>query len=168
MNYAKIKYNSVGNFVGISVSLYCSGCPFRCKGCFQPETWNPKYGQPFTEQVKDEMFNELKKAYYDNLVLLGGEPLASYNVETMTKISKDFKEKFPNKTLILFTGNVFENVKNYEILKYVDYLIDGQFKEELYSPKLNWRGSSNQRIIDVQKSLIQNQVILATEYYEVS
>jgi hypothetical protein len=94
MNYAKIKKDSVGNWLGISVSLYCSGCPFHCKGCFQSETWNPKYGEEFTDEVKEEIFKELEKPYYDNLVLLGGEPLAKYNVETMTEVAREFKNRF--------------------------------------------------------------------------
>ena len=94
MNYAKIKKNSIGNWLGISVSLYCSGCPFHCKGCFQSETWNPKYGEEFTDEVKEEIFKELEKPYYDNLVLLGGEPLEKYNVETMTEVAREFKNGF--------------------------------------------------------------------------
>ena len=168
MNYAKIKKNSTANWVGISVSLYCQGCEFKCPHCFNKETWNPEGGKPFTDEVKKTMFEELKKSYYDALVLLGGEPTHRNNIETMTQIAKEFKDLFPNKTLVMFTGNVFEKIKNYEILNYLDYMIDGRFKQELYSPLLRFRGSSNQRIIDVQKSLIQNQVILATEFYEVN
>lgn len=166
MHYSKIKYNSVGNWDGISVSLYCSGCQFRCKGCFQPETWNPCYGSEFTEDTKKQIFKELKKSYYDNLVLLGGEPTHEANIQTMTRIAKEFKELFPNKILVMFTGNTFENIKDYDILNYLDYMVDGLFKEELYSPLLHFRGSSNQRILDVQSSLKSNSPILATEYYE--
>ena len=163
MNYSKVKKNSVGNWVGISVSLYCSGCPFHCKGCFQKETWNPKYGSEFTDEVKEDIFKELKKPYYDNLVLLGGEPLAPYNVETMTTIAREFKERFPDKQLILFSGYLFENVNKYEIFKYVDIMIDGQYVEELYSPLLFFKGSSNQRTIKVQESLEKGTIVLYCE-----
>lgn len=164
MNYAKIKKNSIGNWEGISVSLYCSGCPFHCKGCFQPETWNPKYGKEFTDEVKKEILEELEKPYYDNLVLLGGEPLAPYNLETMTNVAREFKEKFPYKQLVLFTGYLFEDVKKYEIVQcYVDIVIDGQYIEELYSPLLFFRGSSNQRVIDVKSTLKEGKIVLFCE-----
>ena len=101
-NYYEIKKNSVGNWLGISVSIYFSGCPIRCKGCFNSVAWNPNSGQEFTDKVKDEVFKELEKSYYDNLVILGGEPTAEYNIETVTELAKEFKEKFPNKKLIVF------------------------------------------------------------------
>lgn len=163
MNYAKIKKDSVGNWLGISVSLYCSGCPFHCKGCFQSETWNPKYGEEFTGEIKEEIFKELEKPYYDNLVLLGGEPLAKYNVETMTEVAREFKNRFPDKELILFSGYLFEKVKEYEIMQYIDVMIDGQYVQELYSPLLFFKGSSNQRTILVQESLKQEKVVLYCE-----
>ena len=163
MNYAKIKKDSIGNWLGISVSLYCSGCPFHCKGCFQSETWNPKYGEEFTDEVKEEIFKELEKPYYDNLVLLGGEPLAKYNVETMTEVAREFKNRFPDKELILFSGYLFEKVKEYEIMQYIDVMIDGQYVQELYSPLLFFKGSSNQRTILVQQSLKQGKVVLYCE-----
>lgn len=166
MNYSKIKKNSIANWVGISVTLYVQGCQFHCKGCFQPETWNPYGGKEFTEDVKNKMFNELKKSYYDNLVLCGGEITHENNIQEVTTIAKEFKELFPNKKLIAFTGNVFENISDYELLKYLDYLIDGQFVEDQYSPLIKWRGSLNQRIINVQESLKQNTIILAKEFYE--
>ena len=163
MNYAKIKKDSVGNWLGISVSLYCSGCPFHCKGCFQSETWNPKYGEEFTGEIKEEIFKELEKPYYDNLVLLGGEPLAKYNVETMTEVAREFKNRFPDKELILFSGYLFEKVKEYEIMQYIDVMIDGKYVQELYSPLLFFKGSSNQRTILVQESLKQEKVVLYCE-----
>ena len=166
MNYMKIKKNSIANFAGVSVSLYVSGCEFYCKNCFNRSSWNPKSGDEFTDEVKKEIFDELKKVYYDNFVILGGEPLLKHNLADVTELAKEFKELYPHKKLVIFTGNTFEQVADYEVFKYTDYLIDGLFVEELYSPKLFFRGSSNQRIIDVQKSLKENETVLVLEYYE--
>ena len=162
-NYYEIKKNSVGNWLGISVSIYFSGCPIRCKGCFNSVAWNPNSGQEFTDKVKDEVFKELEKSYYDNLVILGGEPTAEYNIETVTELAKEFKEKFPNKKLIVFSGHVIEDIYDYKLLKYIDILVDGQFIEELYSPLLFFKGSSNQRTIDVQETLKTGKVVLYHE-----
>ena len=116
-----------------------------------------------TDKVKDEVFKELEKSYYDNLVILGGEPTAEYNIETVTELAKEFKEKFPNKKLIVFSGHVIEDIYDYKLLKYTDILIDGQFIEELYSPLLFFKGSSNQRTIDVQETLKTGKVVLYHE-----
>lgn len=168
MNYMKIKKNSIGNFAGISVSLYVSGCDFHCKNCFNKSSWSPDAGFKFTDEVKEEIFLELQKKYYDNFVILGGEPLYKHNVEEVTQLAKEFKLRFPDKKLIMFTGHTYENISDLEVMQYVDYLIDGLFKEELYSPMLAFRGSQNQRIIDIKNSILKQTVVLASEYYEKS
>lgn len=164
MNYAKIKTNCTSNGVGIRVALFVSGCPFHCKNCQNQELWNPNYGKEFTDEIKNKMFKELEKSYYDGLTILGGEPLAEYNVEEVTLLAKEFKERFGDKKdLWLYTGNVLKDIKDYEILKYIDVLVDGLFVEELYSPLLKFRGSSNQVIYDIQETLRQGKPV---KFYE--
>lgn len=162
---AKIKYNSIGNWKGISTSLYVSGCCHRCKGCFQPETWNPKYGFEYTEEVKQKIIKSLDSRYVDGLVLLGGEPFMSYNCDKLVELCKSVRDTYDNsKNIVAFTGWQFEDLladpQQYELLEQLDILIDGKFEQDLFSPKLNFRGSSNQRIIDVQLSLKQKEVVL--------
>lgn len=164
MNYAKIKTNCTSNGVGIRVALFVSGCPFHCKNCQNQELWNPNYGKEFTDEIKNKMFKELEKSCYDGLTILGGEPLAEYNVEEVTLLAKEFKERFGDKKdLWLYTGNVLKDIKDYEILKYIDVLVDGLFVEELYSPLLKFRGSSNQVIYDIQETLRQGKPV---KFYE--
>ena len=164
MNYAKIKTNCTSNGIGIRVALFVSGCPFHCKNCQNQELWNPNYGKEFTDEVKNKMFKELEKSYYDGLTILGGEALAEYNVEEVTLLAKEFKERFGDKKdLWLYTGNVLKDIKDYEILKYIDVLVDGLFVEELYSPLLKFRGSSNQVIYDIQETLRQGKPV---KFYE--
>lgn len=162
---AKIKYNSIGNWKGISTSLYVSGCCHRCKGCFQPETWNPNYGFEYTEEVKQEIIESLDSKYVDSLVLLGGEPFMSYNCDELVELCKTVRDIYGNsKNIVAFTGWQFEDLladpQQYELLEQLDILIDGKFEQDLFSPKLNFRGSSNQRIIDVQESLAKGEVVL--------
>lgn len=167
LNYAKIKTNCTSNGIGIRVALFVSGCPFHCKNCSNPESWNPNYGKTFTSEVKEKLFKELEKTYYRGLTLLGGSPLASYNIEETTQLAREFKQRFSDeKDLWIYTGYSFEDVINFEVLNYTDILVDGLYVDELYSPKLRFRGSSNQSIIDVKESLKQNKKILAKQYYE--
>lgn len=162
---AKIKYNSIGNWKGISTSLYVSGCCHKCRGCFQPETWNPKYGYEYTEEVKQEIIKSLNNDYITGLVLLGGEPFMSYNCDELVDLCQVVRNVYADtKALVAFTGWRFEDLladpQQCELLEQLDVLIDGKFKQDLFSPKLNFRGSSNQRIIDVQESLAKGEVVL--------
>lgn len=152
MNYAKIKPVDVANGEGVRVSLFVSGCSHHCKGCFNAELWNYNAGQKFTCDIIDEILDLCSKDYITGLSLLGGEPLDPKNMADMNLLCHAFKRKFPNKTIWCYTGYVWENVKQLYIMKYIDVLVDGQFVEDLKDPRLKFRGSSNQRIIDVKKS----------------
>lgn len=160
MNYGKIKPVDVANGEGIRVSLFVSGCPHHCKGCFNPELWNHRAGQEFTNDTMVEIIDLCYKPYISGLSLLGGEPLAPENIENTTYLCHAFKRYYPNKTIWCYTGYEWENIKHLHILKYIDVLVDGQFVEELKNPRLKFRGSSNQRIIDVKKSLESSNLYL--------
>lgn len=158
--FNKIRKMDIANGPGVRVSIFMQGCPFHCKGCFNKETWDFNEGQDFTNNEIAEIINLAKDDYIKGLSILGGEPLHPNTIEATKELAKAFKEKYPNKTIWLWTGYLFENIPNKEALNYIDVLIDGQFKEELHDPRLKWRGSSNQRVIDIQKTLKANKIIL--------
>lgn len=165
MNIAKIKFCSIGNWKGISTSLYVSGCCHHCKGCFQPETWNPNYGVKWNEDDKQMIIESLQPKHITALVLLGGEPFMPYNIPELVELCKEVRAVCGSTLeIVSFTGFTFEDMLcdplQFELLKQLDVLIDGKFSQELYSPKLNYRGSSNQRIIKVQESLSSGKVVL--------
>lgn len=162
---AKIKYNSIANWTGISTSLYVSGCCHKCEGCFQPETWNPKYGTEWSDNDKESILKSLQPSHVKSLVLLGGEPFMSYNIPTLVELCKEVRELYGDSIeIVAFTGFTFENMLcdplQMELIEYLNVLIDGKFEQELYSPKLNFKGSSNQRVIDIQQSLTKGEVVL--------
>lgn len=158
MNYSKIKPVDVANGEGVRVSLFVSGCSHRCKGCFNPEAWNYGSGKFVTPEVVYKIMELCSKPYISGLSLLGGEPLDPKNITVVTYIVSVFRRHFPNKTIWCYTGYDWERVKELPIMKDIDVLVDGQFVEELKDPRLKFRGSSNQRIIDVKKSLESGQV----------
>ena len=163
MNYAVIKKFDIANGPGVRVSLFVSGCRHKCKNCFNSEAWDFGYGQPFTEQTVNEIISALDKDYIEGFSILGGEPFEPENQQDVNKILTVLKEKLPQKTVWCYTGFDFEKqllagtVGSKELveenLSMIDVLVDGKFVEELKSPDLLFRGSSNQRIIDVKKSL---------------
>jgi len=164
MHYNKIRKMDVSNGPGIRVSIFMQGCTFNCKGCFNPETHDFNGGKEFTDETINRILELCSKEYIEGLSILGGEPLHPKNIEGTTKLAKIFKEKYPNKTLWVWSGFLFDrDLKDKEILNYIDVLVDGQYNCELYSPILRWKGSSNQRVIDVQKSLKKNKVVLLEE-----
>ena len=163
MNYATIKKFDIANGVGVRVSLFVSGCRHHCKGCFNPEQWSFDYGTPFTEETVEEIVSALDHEYITGLSLLGGEPMEPEHQEGLLHLVKTVKERLPQKTIWCFSGFSFENdllpckVGDPEtlraLLSHIDVLVDGKFVEELKDPSLLFRGSANQNIIDVQKSL---------------
>ena len=159
MKYNKIRKMDVSNGPGVRISIFIQGCEFHCKDCFNPETWDFKCGNDFNEDTINKVLELCNNDYINGLSILGGEPLHPVNIEGVTKLSKLFKEKYPNKSLWVWTGFQYENIKDKEIFKYIDVLVDGQFKAELFSPKLRWRGSSNQRVIDIKKTVTSNNII---------
>ena len=170
MFYANIKKHDVANGVGVRVSLFVSGCTHRCKGCFNAEAWDFHYGSPYTEQTEEEILQALDKEYIAGLSLLGGEPFEPCNQRALLPLLRKFKERFPQKTVWCYSGYTFDKDLSAggrahceatdEMLSMLDILVDGEFVEELKDLKLRFRGSSNQRIIDVPRSLDAGQVRL--------
>lgn len=148
------------NGEGLRVVLWVSGCEHNCKNCHNPQTHDVNSGIKFDIKARQEIFEELSKPYISGITISGGDPLHPNNIVEIEKLIKEVKQQFPNKTVIIYTGYVWEQIKNKSIIDYLDFLIDGKFVQSLYDKKLKWMGSSNQRIIDVQQSLKQNKVVL--------
>jgi len=138
---------------GLRVVLWVAGCSHCCKGCHNPVTWDPAGGLLFDDAARQEVFEQLDKPYISGITFSGGDPLHSANRLDVRNLMKEIKEKYPDKTIWLYTGEVWENVRNMSLMQYVDVLVDGEFLIEKMDKKLFWKGSSNQRVIDVPKSL---------------
>lgn len=160
MRYNKVRQMDIANGPGVRVSIFMQGCSFNCKNCFNPETHDFSGGTPFDSKVIESVLKLSERDYIEGLSILGGEPMHPKNIEGTKMLAKAFKEKYPNKTVWVWSGFLFDDLKDKDALKYIDVLVDGQFVEELKNPKLKWKGSENQRVIDVQKSLKANKVIL--------
>lgn len=160
MNYHKIEKYSIANGTGIRVVLWVSGCTCYCRNCQNPQTWSFHSGQLFDEKAKQELFKALDKPYIQGVTFSGGHPLENENIDTVYSLCKEIKEKFPTKDIWLYTGYIFEDISSYSIIKYIDVLVDGKYIEEQKDLTLKWRGSKNQRVIDVKESLEQNKVVL--------
>ena len=173
MNYHKIEKTSVANGTGIRVILWCSGCRIGCKGCHNKQTWDFNSGKLFDEKAKQELFKALDKPYIQGITFSGGHPLENENVEDVYLLLKEIKEKFPTKDVWLYTGYTWEqifptvcldmfNVNNMyrkSVVEMCDVLVDGPYIEEQRDITLKFRGSKNQRLIDVKESLKQNKII---------
>ena len=169
MNYATIKKFDIANGPGVRVSLFVSGCRHFCKNCFNSEAWDFNYGKAYTDEVLNDIIKSLSPDYITGFSLLGGEPFEPENQADVLKTIKEIKTKLPNKDIWVYSGFTFdtdllggkvgEKDLVLEILNNIDVLVDGKFVEELKSPDLLFRGSSNQRIIDVKKSLEADEVI---------
>lgn len=161
MNYATIKPTDVANGPGVRVSLFVSGCTHHCEGCFNEEAWDFSYGEPFTGEVQEELLRLLGKGYISGLSLLGGEPLEPVNQEALLPFLKAVKERVPEKTIWCYSGYTFEYILDTmmenqtcrEIMDLLDVLVDGRFVAELLNLNLRFRGSENQRLLDVKRSL---------------
>lgn len=159
MRYHDITKDDMRNGDGLRVVLWLSGCRHHCPGCQNPLTWNPDDGLLFDETVKREITEQLEKPYISGITFSGGDPLFQGNAEEVTRYCKELKERFPQKTIWLYTGEVWEDIQNWEIMQYIDVLVDGRFEIEKQDNKLHWRGSSNQRVIAVQESLRRSRVV---------
>ena len=160
MRYNVIRKMDISNGPGVRVSVFMQGCAFHCKNCFNPETWDFDGGKEFNQSTIDEVLDLCGKSHIKGLSILGGEPMHPKNIEATTELAKAFKEKYPDKNLWVWSGFKFDkDLKDKEVLNYVDVLVDGTYADELHDPTLKWRGSSNQRVIDVQKSLKENDIV---------
>ena len=161
MRYNKIRKMDISNGPGVRVSIFMQGCTFNCKNCFNSETHDFNGGKEFTDDTINRVLELCDNETIRGLSILGGEPMHPKNIEGTTKLAKAFKKKYPNKDLWIWSGFLFDkNLKDKEVVKYVDVLVDGQYIDELHNRTLKWKGSSNQRVIDVQKSLKSNNVVL--------
>ena len=182
MRYAQVRSMDISNGEGIGVSLFVQGCPFNphCKNCFNSETWNFNGGKEWTEKTKNKFMELIDRPYIKRVSFLGGECLAEQNLDEVLKLVKEIRISFPDKTIWLYTGydfdllnskyneykytpfaaNADEWLTRWEIISNVDVLIDGEYIDEQRDITLKWRGSSNQRVIDVKQSLTQNKIVL--------
>lgn len=158
MRYNLIRKMDISNGPGVRVSIFMQGCSFHCKNCFNQETWDFEGGQEFTEDTINKVLELSDKKEVKGLSILGGEPMHPTNIEGTTKLAKAFKEKYPEKNIWAWSGFKYEDIKNNDVFNYIDVLVDGQYKDELHDPTLKWRGSSNQRVIDIKESKKQNKV----------
>lgn len=172
MYYGTVKKFDVANGEGIRTTLFVSGCTNRCKNCFQPETWAFDYGEPFTDEVAEDILSTFEISSVRGLTVLGGEPMEPSNQRALLPFLKEFKRRYPDKTLWLFTGNLYEELTGKlgehpkhlditeELLSLVDILVDGRFEEENKRLGLRFRGSSNQRIIDMNKTRLSGDIVI--------
>lgn len=182
MRYAQIRSMDISNGEGVGVSLFVQGCPFHCKNCFNSDTWDFNGGKELTEEIKDKFMKLIDRPYIKRVSFLGGECLADQNLDEVLKLVKQIRNSYPDKTIWLYTGfewnslmskicqptfpdKDFERIieihkKRKEIISNVDVLVDGEYIDEQKDLSLKFRGSKNQRVIDVKQSLAQNKVIL--------
>ena len=161
MRYNKIRKMDISDGPGVRVSIFTQGCAFNCKNCFNPETHDFSAGKEFTNETIDRILELCGNDTIDGLSILGGEPMHPQNIEGTTKLAKAFKEKYPEKSLWAWSGFKYdEYLKDKEVTNYLDVLVDGQYVDALRDPKLEWKGSANQRVIDIQKSKKAGNIVL--------
>ncbi len=171
MNYGEIKKYDIANGIGVRTSLFVSGCRHHCKGCFNPETWSFEYGKTYTKETEDDIVSSIAPYYISGLTVLGGEPFEPENQATIVGLLKRVKEEYPDKNIWIYSGYLFEELTGKipsharcevtdEMLSYIDILVDGEFVEAKKDISLHFRGSSNQRIIDVKKTLETGEISL--------
>lgn len=170
MHYSTIKDCDIANGIGVRITLFVSGCTNHCKNCFQPQTWDFNFGEPFTEETEEKLLEMLKPDYINGLTLLGGEPMEPQNQRALVPFLKRVREVYPNKNIWCFTGFTYEVLKTDgshprcevtdEMLSLIDVLVDGRYVDELKDLTLQFRGSSNQRLIDMVKTRENGEVTL--------
>ena len=183
MYYGAVKNNDIANGEGIRTTLFVSGCRNKCKNCFNPETWSFTYGSEFTDEVAESIFKSVDYPFINGITVLGGEPMEPENQRDLLPFLREFKARFPQKTVWLYTGNLYEELTSAvgdfpkctehtaELLSYVDILVDGRFEEEKKSLGIIFRGSTNQRIIDMKKTAKSGSIVIwegceNDKYYE--
>lgn len=160
MRYNKIRKMDIANGPGVRVSIFMQGCAFRCPGCFNPETHDFSGGQEFTEETINQVLQLCAPEHIQGLSILGGEPLHPQNLVATTALARAFKQRYPQKTLWVWTGFRFEDVCQNDVFHDIDVLVDGQFQQALADPMLKYKGSANQRVINVLPSITQKTVVL--------
>lgn len=169
MYYGEIKFPDIANGVGVRVSLFVSGCTHRCEGCFNPQTWNFYYGKEFTAQTEEQILELLSNSFVDGLTLLGGEPMEGQNQQALLPLLRRIKRELPEKTVWCYSGYTWEQLCAFtlceravteELLSYLDILVDGEFVLAKKRIDLQFRGSENQRIIDVKQTLSKGEIVL--------
>lgn len=160
MRYHNITKDDMLNGDGLRVVLWVAGCDHCCEDCQNPVTWDPNGGLLFDAAAKEELFEELRKEYVSGVTFSGGDPLHAANRYEIRGLAKEIKEAFPDKTIWLYTGDLWEAVMDFPVMQYVDVVVDGEFKKAEKDVTLHWKGSTNQRVIDVQKSLELGEVVL--------
>ena len=166
MRFNKIRRTDISNGPGIRVSIFMQGCTFNCKGCFNPETHDFNAGHEFNDSTIDKIIDLAKPNHIKGLSILGGEPMHPKNIDGTLKLVKEFKNKYPKKDVWVWSGFNYEDLSLKHDLSDIDVLIDGQYKMDLYNPTLKYRGSSNQRVIDIKKT-IKNKKVEILEGVEV-
>lgn len=160
MRYHNITTADMNNGDGLRTVLWLSGCEHCCEDCQNPITWDPNVGLPFDIEAKRELFSKLTQDYISGLTLSGGDPMFMGNRMEVTELAKEVKEAFPNKTIWMYTGYYYEAIKDCEIMQYIDVLVDGPFEKEKKDNTLCWVGSENQRVINMQKTKEQGEIVL--------
>lgn len=173
MNISEIKLNDIANGEGVRTSVFVSGCRHHCKNCFNQVTWDFGYGELFTEETMKRIFDSVEPSWINGLSILGGEPFEPENQKALLPFLIMFKEKYPNKNIWCYTGFTIEQILGKtepksraatdiapEMLSLIDVLVDGPYVDELYNISLKFRGSTNQRVIDIQKSIKENKIVL--------
>ena len=179
MRYSQIRNLDISNGLGVGVSLFVQGCPFHCKNCFNSDTWDFNGGKEWTEEIKDRFMKLIDRPYIKRISFLGGECLAEQNLDEVLKLVQEIRISFPKKTIWLYTGYSYSeifrgqslclsqeglnNFKRREIIKLCNIVVDGEYIDEQKDLTLRWRGSKNQRVIDVKQSLAQNKMVLYCE-----
>ena len=160
MRYHNITKDDMLNGVGLRVVLWVAGCAHCCKECHNPITWDPNGGLEFDDAAKQEIFEELEKDYIHGITFSGGDPLHINNAYDVSELAREIRERYPNKTIWLYTGGTWEDVKHMRVIPYLDVLCDGEFEVDKKDENTHWVGSTNQRVIDIQRTLAEGKVVL--------
>ena len=160
MRYHNITTDDMLNGDGLRTVLWVAGCPHRCEGCHNPITWDIDGGIPFDEAAEQELFEKLSADYISGITFSGGDPLHPQNREEVTRLAKRVRAELPEKTIWLYTGYTWEEISDLEVVALADVLVDGRFEKNLFDAKLHWKGSSNQRVIDVKETLEHGKIVL--------
>ena len=160
MNYHNITVDDMLNGDGLRTVLWVSGCDHRCRGCQNPQTWPEASGIPFDEAAKAELFEALSRDYMNGITFSGGDPLYCANRETVGALIREIHETLPEKTIWLYTGSLFEDIRRLPFISQIDVIVDGPYIEGIRDPQLHWKGSKNQRVIDVKRTLEEGQIVL--------